>query len=69
MAHLLIHYNKYGNLSNMYQCNEFTPQHFSNTKIYKNINSTYYHTIKEMDLSEITDYTELPSTIIIQENV
>jgi len=53
----------------MYQCYEFTPQCFSNTKNYKNINTTFYHTIIEMDLSEITDYTELSSTIIIQKNV
>jgi hypothetical protein len=69
MAHLIIHYDKYGNLSNMYQCNEFKPQKYLSSKIYKNVNSTFYHSIKEMNLSEIKDYTKLPTSLIIYDNI
>ena len=69
MGHLIIHYNNYGDLVKMYQCYEFTSHQYPNSTFYKNIDSTFYHSIKEMNLSKITDYTKLPSTIIIQENV
>jgi hypothetical protein len=68
MGHLIIHYNQYGNLSNMYQCNEFLHNHFTNRKIYKNLNSTFYHNLKEMNVSEIVDFTNLPNSIIIHDN-
>ena len=68
MGHLIIHYNKNGQLSNMYQCNEFLPSRYLHKKIYKNTKSTFYHTLKEMKLSEITDFTvQLPSSIIIHD--
>ena len=69
MGHLIIHYNKNGNLSDMYQCNRiFTQSEYSYAKIYKNMNSTFYHSLKEMNLCPITNFSDLPSNIIIHDD-
>ena len=68
MGHLIIHYCKNGSLSSMYQCHtNFIPQHYSHAKIYKNLNLTFHHSLNVMKLCEITDFNELPSSIIIHD--